>query len=667
MPSLRVLGKRTVFSSDDIQNETKCAIIFRFVQICLAVPLLVWLTAQADEIDERWDTNIDACLADGSDFQYDASPRRLRRLRQIGTIFSAVSLGTAFCGLVLYIWTYRTSFKGSPTNTSARKAVDILCNLDVTLLGAARIANFAFGALLAALFVDYCQCILHIEEESGGRFLYGRYISSQEVAEFRVLANTNIGNFRSTCSLSGGQYQPYVAIFAGLVTCLGIDSIYICFVVFCALTQFVSRTNAQLIEAESRWHTCLFCCVGCLSFLTCNCLTESEVGTSQGDFKHMAHMLDRLFDTDTLDITVSDLLVGLRITKLIHYEVEYMTRKQVASAEGQTHILLNSTRKEATITDDEVTTEIADPEIKESSGSLSPVPNLVPAETPVENRRAGLVKRQSRMPIIPSDASVPAVGNMGRSKRRGLTDFEDNLKSAMDPIENQSTASRNEDDDKIQNVRENFNAVGMFIRPNARTALSVKRPEDREIISEACRYISFATNIYTWSLYDKKVKSFSLCRGAVESGTNNYFDPEHKSDHAGRAMIVAPIDGVAEKDILYANYECDVVKCPFAVVLDHKWNSVVVTIRGSTTIDDFVTDMTVDEVELTEWGKRCGFDGEGRFAHRGFLDSSAWIYDIIEKQGVLAKLSKSRLYKHYRLRIVGVSEYLNPLSFRYQM
>jgi sn1-specific diacylglycerol lipase len=131
-------------------------------------------------------------------------------------------------------------------------------------------------------------------------------------------------------------------------------------------------------------------------------------------------------------------------------------------------------------------------------------------------------------------------------------------------------------------------------------------------------------------------------------------------------MIVAPIDGVAEKDILYANYECDVVKCPFAVVLDHKWNSVVVTIRGSTTIDDFVTDMTVDEVELTEWGKRCGFDGEGRFAHRGFLDSSAWIYDKIEKQGVLAKLSKSRLYKHYRLRIVGVSEYLNPLSFRYR-
>eukprot|EP00529_Nitzschia_sp_RCC80_P000421 CAMPEP_0113445078 /NCGR_PEP_ID=MMETSP0014_2-20120614/2998_1 /TAXON_ID=2857 /ORGANISM="Nitzschia sp." /LENGTH=891 /DNA_ID=CAMNT_0000336113 /DNA_START=120 /DNA_END=2792 /DNA_ORIENTATION=- /assembly_acc=CAM_ASM_000159 len=667
MPSLRLLGKNTIFSSDDIQNGTKCMTIFRIIQICFALPFLILTTTQSEALDEIWGTKINICLAEGSEFEPSKKIQRLFNLDEIAMIFSAFSFAVATTGLILYLSTYQVSFKGTPTDTSSRKAVDVLCHVDLTFLGWVRIVNFAFGALLAALFVDYCKCAIYvneIEEDDGGgnRFLLGdmRPPTTFELAEFRQLTDSNIAQFRNVCTSSDGLYQAYVPVFAGLVTCQGIDCCYLCFVYFIILVRSNPFTSKQYGEAERRWYSCLYCAVGCLSCLSGDCLKRNVEGvTKQGDFSHMAHMLDRLFDTDTLDVTVSDLTAGLHITKLLHFESEYLVRKQIAEDVNKQQIFVGDARKEALKADDEDDVDTSsklenesgdDPEPETLTDIFDEIQNSSTSPKGGKDRRAGLMKRQSRMPYIPSDAS-PAIDRINR--RGGVANLDDDLRVALNYISEDGSALSSHDGDELA---PNANAVGRFIKPKARTALSAQRPEDREIIAEACRYIPFAASIYQWSLLDKKSKSFSFCRRAVESTMKNDFSPVYvKSDHAGRAMIVAPIAGVAEKDIVYARYECDVFKTPFAVVLDHRWNSIVVTVRGSTALDDFVTDMTVDEVELTEWGKRCGFDGEGRFAHRGFLDSSGWIYDEIEKDGVLEKLSQSRLLKNYRLRIVGHS------------
>ena len=200
--------------------------LFRIIQICFALPLLILTTTQSETIDDVWDTNLDTCLAEGSEFETSRDVQNLFNLRNLILIFSVVSFAVAMTGLVLYLSTYHVSLKGTPTDTSPRKAIVLLCNIDLTLLGWVRIVNFAFGLVVTALLVDYCKCALYVyeiedDDESSNRFLLGdmRPPTAHELAEFRLLSNTNVAQFRSVCTSSDGRYQGFVPVFGGLVVC----------------------------------------------------------------------------------------------------------------------------------------------------------------------------------------------------------------------------------------------------------------------------------------------------------------------------------------------------------------------------------------------------------------------------------------------------------------
>jgi hypothetical protein len=94
---------------------------------------------------------------------------------------------------------------------------------------------------------------------------------------------------------------------------------------------------------------------------------------------------------------------------------------------------------------------------------------------------------------------------------------------------------------------------------------------------------------------------------------------------------------VKEEDIVYANYRAGVVATPYAVVLDHAWKSVVVTIRGSQSIDDWMSDLAFVPRELDKCSEKYGFDGKGKFAHKGILDSAIWIADDLLRYAVIVK------------------------------
>jgi len=122
-------------------------------------------------------------------------------------------------------------------------------------------------------------------------------------------------------------------------------------------------------------------------------------------------------------------------------------------------------------------------------------------------------------------------------------------------------------------------------------------------------------------------------------------------------MKASSIPNVEEQDIVYANYEAGIKATPFAVVLDHAWQSVVVTIRGSQSIDDFLSDLALTPVELDKCSQKYSFDGAGKFAHMGMLGSAEWITDDLLRVRVLEKLlsDEGAEYKNYKLRIVGHS------------
>jgi sn1-specific diacylglycerol lipase len=113
------------------------------------------------------------------------------------------------------------------------------------------------------------------------------------------------------------------------------------------------------------------------------------------------------------------------------------------------------------------------------------------------------------------------------------------------------------------------------------------------------------------------------------------------------------ISGLAPQDIIYASYYDRSDAIPYFIALDHDWKSVVISIRGTMTLESVVSDINCVPHELTEMGEECGFDGNGLFCHRGILHSVVWLYEDLKSHGKLAQAMKD--YHSYRLRVVGHS------------
>jgi len=47
------------------------------------------------------------------------------------------------------------------------------------------------------------------------------------------------------------------------------------------------------------------------------------------------------------------------------------------------------------------------------------------------------------------------------------------------------------------------------------------------------------------------------------------------------------------------------------VIVDRTWRTVVIAIRGTLSLEDMITDVTLSPQSLEEVGDKCGFDGTG--------------------------------------------------------
>ena len=202
-----------------------------------------------------------------------------------------------------------------------------------------------------------------------------------------------------------------------------------------------------------------------------------------------------------------------------------------------------------------------------------------------------------------------------------------------------------------------------------------KRSEiDRAIVETAAKYAVYMIAIYTHllALYMRpctglcylcfsKMKNYSvesnnesdcslhnmcccqMCRGR-SSYSRFQSSPSHsitvkgdnccRVNHAGLTHLTRDI----QSEVVYASYDNDTVAKPFAIFLNRDQRSVVITIRGSMSLEDCITDAIADPVELKAAGEKWGFDGVGRYAHGGFLLAALHIREEIEQSQVLQKL-----------------------------
>lgn len=196
---------------------------------------------------------------------------------------------------------------------------------------------------------------------------------------------------------------------------------------------------------------------------------------------------------------------------------------------------------------------------------------------------------------------------------------------------------------------------------------------DTNIIAEGARFARHSLSIYTWVLYVymkpfvgpsnliyNRISEFlQKCRSSnssSSSATNNNQnrtnidggnDGTEESDsffcniahgntvgdnffHIHRNSLLAH-SGLEESDLIYANFNNKYNQMPYCIVIDHRWHSVVLAIRGTLSLEDCLTDVLLEPDPLDELGREHNFDGSGQYCHSGVLSCVKYILNDLKR------------------------------------
>jgi len=351
---------------------------------------------------------------------------------------------------------------------------------------------------------------------------------------------------------------------------------------------------------------CKFWCK-CSGQATCFLFGGKEVGS--GDYGDISRILTDYFEHGgTLDIVPSDIAAAFIVLQKIQRQRMLSSRKSIVESRNS---ILNSMSS----------TESFHTKIQTEFGS------------------------ELKIPITPnsSSASITSSDTFFSAHMINNNDSEIDISSCTDEVIPQ-------------------------IELNSPCILVRDRRTDREIIGEGARFARHALAIYTWMLYvymkpirgffdlvctdlfNRKSKHPLNCHqyscDDLYGSTNDCMQapsPELmdrnlvaikiKGDMFGKFHKKALLKqaGLRDSDIVYAQFENGLEKTPYCIILDHKWKSIVLAIRGTLSLEDCVMDVLVGAQPLDDLGNSYGFDGDGEYIHSGIFHSTQWIIEDMKQ------------------------------------
>ena len=360
------------------------------------------------------------------------------------------------------------------------------------------------------------------------------------------------------------------------------------------------NSQIEFVSSEQRCSICLRCCIGWASIFTC-CLFGGDKAV-RGDYANFSMLLANYVNgKGILDVTVSDISVGLHMLK----KVRRRNRLETTNRLVREHSEISKQK-------------------------------LVSSRNGSSDRLSSKDDKNYESKIV---VEISTDGNT-------VDLVHDNYNSEDTKEEIYDNRAR------PQNLSEHRQKLEI---------LSSVYPRDVNFINEAAHFMIYAQAAYTVVSYmmENPVTGFvSLQLQMLRNWCACYFPSRKESivgDNLWQSQTIAfkALSGLADKDIIYANFSDTITEIPYVILLDHEWKSVVVTIRGTITLESVLTDMNVAPEALTRLGEECGFDGDGLYCHTGMLAYTEWIYRDMKRHGKLHKILAE--YEGYKLRIVGHS------------
>ena len=154
--------------------------------------------------------------------------------------------------------------------------------------------------------------------------------------------------------------------------------------------------------------------------------------------------------------------------------------------------------------------------------------------------------------------------------------------------------------------------------------LSSSNEGDVDLLRKAAHFSVYAMYIY-FHIRDAAVIDFGLEEDSTVflRDIETMFNDLHSLSSVGREQT----------HLMYANFFNGLSQTPYAILVDDAEQSVVITVRGTKSLEDWVADLTYVPQPLDKVGKICGYGSEldGHHCHKGVLTRCKWIYNDIKK------------------------------------
>ncbi|NWW02184.1 DGLA lipase, partial [Oreocharis arfaki] len=206
---------------------------------------------------------------------------------------------------------------------------------------------------------------------------------------------------------------------------------------------------------------------------------------------------------------------------------------------------------------------------------------------------------------------------------------------------------------------------GMPVTRNTKY-LDLKNAQEMQRYREVCYYMLFALAAYGWPIYLMRKPTCGLCRLARSCSccclcpSRPRYAPgvtiEEDNCCGCNAIAIRRHfldENMTSVDIVYTSCHDAVYETPFYVAVDHDKKKVVISIRGTLSPKDALTDLTGDAERLPVEGHHGTWLG-----HKGMVLSAEYIKKKLEQEMVLSQAfgrDLGRGTKHYGLIVVGHS------------
>ncbi|XP_078050990.1 inactivation no afterpotential E isoform X2 [Augochlora pura] len=190
--------------------------------------------------------------------------------------------------------------------------------------------------------------------------------------------------------------------------------------------------------------------------------------------------------------------------------------------------------------------------------------------------------------------------------------------------------------------------------------LSLTEDGDLGHFQSAIHYMHFALAAYGWPMFLVN-QSSGLCQLCARLRCGCFPCGRHQDDatvvednccQCNYAALRKMVD-VAEVEVIYATFHVDVGETPFFVALDYTRKKVVVSIRGTLSMKDVLTDLNAEGEVLPLSPPR-----EDWLGHKGMVQAAEYIRKKLLEEGIISRaLTKdpSRGTDQFGLALVGHS------------